>query len=419
MRRDAALVGHEGFDPAWAGGASPVRVVRYVYWKTGDVANIVIKDEGVAPPEDADRYNWYRSLACYYTTSGQLWQVLWDRWLLDGEGRVNVHQKLAAREFRYDTPRARYMSRAVDPETWQPFEPADPNAAISHGEWTDYLGDQPWGDFSVSTPRVAGEPQPPVTGAVRRYLPGFGVQAVETIATSGPNRVTYFHGDLIRSNWATSETGEVAETTTAYTAFGENLAGTPGGPGGLDPETRYGFAGGWGYESGLITLDGAPGTAPITLQHLGARWYQPEIGRFVQRDPIGIQAGQNTYLYCGAYPLTGVDPSGLLSDGHMIVRALGILSTMAGGIIAIAGAPITGGVTSVVGAALWGHEDLIAFAICIKNTIDWDSRGYYSGPATPNLWPVQKRGGGGGLTISGTPPISMFPPRVIEVIPRE
>ncbi len=76
MRRDAAFVGHEEFDPPWAGGASAVRVVRYVYWKTGDVANSVIKDEGVAPPEDADRYNWYRSLACYYTTSGQLGQVL-------------------------------------------------------------------------------------------------------------------------------------------------------------------------------------------------------------------------------------------------------------------------------------------------------------------------------------------------------
>ncbi len=70
------LVRYEEFDPAWAGGASPVRVVRYYYYQTGDVANIIVKDEGVPPVEDPERYAWHRSLACYYTTSGQLWQVL-------------------------------------------------------------------------------------------------------------------------------------------------------------------------------------------------------------------------------------------------------------------------------------------------------------------------------------------------------
>ena len=71
--------------------------------------------------------------------------------------------------------------------------------------------------------------------------------------------------------------------------------------------------GGYGYESDLLWLNGAPGTAPITLQHLGARWYQPEIGRFVQRDPIGIDGGINVYAYCSNNPLAAVDPEGLLS----------------------------------------------------------------------------------------------------------
>jgi hypothetical protein len=34
-------------------------------------------------------------------------------------------------------------------------------------------------------------------------------------------------------------------------------------------------------------------------------------GRFLQRDPIGITGGVNTYQYAGAQPTLGLDPSGL------------------------------------------------------------------------------------------------------------
>ena len=38
-----------------------------------------------------------------------------------------------------------------------------------------------------------------------------------------------------------------------------------------------------GYESGLLVLAGSnPRLSPVTLQHLGHRWYQPDTGRFVQ-----------------------------------------------------------------------------------------------------------------------------------------
>ncbi|HUU95179.1 MAG TPA: RHS repeat-associated core domain-containing protein [Phycisphaerae bacterium] len=91
----------------------------------------------------------------------------------------------------------------------------------------------------------------------------------------------------------------------SYTAFGQVI--------GTAPDTRYQYAGGWGYESGLLVLAGAPGTAPITLQHVGHRWYDPSLGRFIQRDPIGIFGGLNGYAYCANNPLSWVDPSGLLS----------------------------------------------------------------------------------------------------------
>jgi len=43
---------------------------------------------------------------------------------------------------------------------------------------------------------------------------------------------------------------------------------------------------------------------------LGARYYWPEIGRFIQQDPIGD--GINWYAYVGNNPLVWIDPEGLL-----------------------------------------------------------------------------------------------------------
>ena len=48
------------------------------------------------------------------------------------------------------------------------------------------------------------------------------------------------------------------------------------------------------------------------LLQLGARFYWPEIGRFVQQDPIGD--GMNWYAYAGNNPLVGIDPKGLTTD---------------------------------------------------------------------------------------------------------
>jgi RHS repeat-associated protein len=50
--------------------------------------------------------------------------------------------------------------------------------------------------------------------------------------------------------------------------------------------------------------------AESLFQHNGARDYVPQLGRYLQSDPIGLAGGTNTYLYANANPVRFVDPLG-------------------------------------------------------------------------------------------------------------
>jgi len=63
----------------------------------------------------------------------------------------------------------------------------------------------------------------------------------------------------------------------------------------------YRFGAAWGYV-----------TDPSGFLQLGERHYWPEVGRFVQRDPM--QDGADWYAYVGDDPVVAVDPEGLFKD---------------------------------------------------------------------------------------------------------
>jgi RHS repeat-associated protein len=63
---------------------------------------------------------------------------------------------------------------------------------------------------------------------------------------------------------------------------------------------------------------GEPRDAETGFVHLRARLYDPQVGRFLQRDPFAgsreIPRTLNRYAYVGGNPVSRIDPSGLCED---------------------------------------------------------------------------------------------------------
>jgi RHS repeat-associated protein len=61
------------------------------------------------------------------------------------------------------------------------------------------------------------------------------------------------------------------------------------------------------------------------LYYFRARWYDSDSGRWLSKDPIGIEGGLNLYEFCGSNPVNNVDPEGeslSLWIGALIVTAV-------------------------------------------------------------------------------------------------
>lgn len=120
------------------------------------------------------------------------------------------------------------------------------------------------------------------------YLNGPGVDnhLRQTNTTTG---VSYFLTDHLGSSAAlTNSTGAIVETLN-YDSFGNNSGST---------RTRYTYTG----------RERDPDTG---LLYYRARFYDPQLGRFISEDPIGFEGGINYYAYVGNSPVNYTDPWGL------------------------------------------------------------------------------------------------------------
>ena len=87
----------------------------------------------------------------------------------------------------------------------------------------------------------------------------------------------------------------------------------------------------WQYASGYYD-------APTGLYKFGTRYYDPQLGRWTQKDPIGDSVGKigsgNPYVYADNVPTMQVDPSGRDTCLYFSNEAL---DTLAWGLIGIGG----------------------------------------------------------------------------------
>jgi len=149
----------------------------------------------------------------------------------------------------------------------------------------------------------------------RRFIYGPGIDdpiCMIDAAGAGETRY-YYHYDGLGSVIALSNTSGTIVEGYIYDAFGACTVITSGGTDGnwltddgtSDTKSAYGNP----YQFTARRWDDE-----IELYYYRARMYSPELGRFLQTDPIGYDDGLNMYAYVANNPTNFVDPLGLKID---------------------------------------------------------------------------------------------------------
>ena len=285
-----------GPPPPGSGGPTLVESGWYYYNTAGNVTRVVTKDETQPPPSQQGPDPTYRVTRMNYALNGNtVVHALGETWTWNGNPSYNPlnYQVTYYREFRYDAARQRYLNRRLHAGT---------SYEIEDDLWTDYDGNQPYGDFTVDV--VVYPPSSTITEQ-RSYELGMGTFSW-TNGIADISTLKFYHSDLIGTTRMMTDTSGAEILSAAYTAFGERVTGSA---------NRYGYAGAWGYQTATSDTPGDAYPSGFTFQHVGARYYNPSTGRFLQRDPIGLAGGINVYAYVQSAPTSGVDPSGLMGKG--------------------------------------------------------------------------------------------------------
>jgi RHS repeat-associated protein len=126
--------------------------------------------------------------------------------------------------------------------------------------------------------------------------------------------VYYYHYDGIGSTVGMSDSLGTMVNKYAYDAFGKVLDQIETIP---NPFKYVGQFGVMDEENGLL--------------YMRARYYDPEVGRFISKDPIGFAGGLNLYSYTHNNPLNRIDPLGLDFSSGIVVHGETINPWTSGG----------------------------------------------------------------------------------------
>jgi len=284
----ALAAGEPNRTPA-APGASELRTLVatkwYYYNDDGNVTRVVTAEGTVLGYPSVHAYSAVRM--AYAKNQRAVAYAVGETWKWNSATDPTDYDVTYAFQYLYDGARERYLKRRLDPSN--PWSQYTVNGWPGGETWTDYDGDQPYGDFTVN----------PTTGQVnngRGYDLAMGSFGRDVNGDPDATTAVYDHRDMIGTLRGTTDSSGAPTPGPVYTAFGEQRTLTQQTP------PRYGYAGAHGYQT--------DGTFPFL--HVGHRYYDPASGRFLQRDPIGIRGRMNVYSYAKSAPVSRVDPRGLI-----------------------------------------------------------------------------------------------------------
>jgi RHS repeat-associated protein len=195
------------------------------------------------------------------------------------------------------------------------------------------------------------------------------------VAKMTPSGNKYFyHFDGIGNTIAMTDSNGNMVNKYAYDEFGNLLNAVEGIS---DPFLYVGQYGVMDEDNGLLFMR--------------ARYYDPVVGRFISKDPIGYLGGINLYAYAGNNPIKNIDPLGLVEMDCK--RTCGLLCKLTGTVSCyFICTYLTGGLVCNLicsGASWYGCEELCDW-ICTPPCVDGPFGGGGGGTGGD-----PRRGGGG------------------------
>lgn len=187
--------------------------------------------------------------------------------------------------------------------------------------------------------------QNPVALNGTMFLEGPGLDEVN--GKLAPTGATSYLRDALGSIIAVSNTSATTTSSYAYSSYGSTaITGTADSP---------------------FQYTGRENDAGTKLYYYRARYYSPQLGRFISEDPIGLSGGINVYAYAAGNPISYRDPDGQDPLLAVIGAGVGLIYGLADGVIAgdsrnelfadaIAGAAGGGLIGLTDGMSLWRNR---------------------------------------------------------------
>ena len=142
---------------------------------------------------------------------------------------------------------------------------------------------------------------------IASYVWGEGIDSLLAVKVGGESY--YPLADIQGTVWGYADAANNIVARWTYDAWGNVLDEEVSVP--ALATLRYRFQGReWSAATGLVNFR--------------MRWYDPETGRWLSKDPIGLSGGLNLYCFCMDAPILYVDPTGELSPAVAVGVGIGV-----------------------------------------------------------------------------------------------